>query len=75
MCIPAKEHERLEILGLIFKLCNRTIETVSAKELDQCETNENTQLSITTKGFSAVCSVQLILAIYLTQFLLFNNCF
>jgi hypothetical protein len=32
--------------------------------LDQCETNENTQLAITTKGFSAVCSVRLILAIY-----------
>ncbi|MCT3049687.1 hypothetical protein EFN42_05645, partial [Leuconostoc mesenteroides] len=30
----------------------------------QCETNENTQLAITTKGFSAVCSVRLILAIY-----------
>ncbi|WP_375803761.1 ParA family protein, partial [Leuconostoc falkenbergense] len=30
-----------------------------------CETNENTQLAITTKGFSAVCSVRLILAIYL----------
>ncbi|WP_394324497.1 GNAT family N-acetyltransferase, partial [Leuconostoc mesenteroides] len=29
-----------------------------------CETNENTQLAITTKGFSAVCSVRLILAIY-----------
>ncbi|WP_273751414.1 hypothetical protein, partial [Leuconostoc mesenteroides] len=25
---------------------------------------ENTQLAITTKGFSAVCSVRLILAIY-----------
>ncbi len=32
--------------------------------MDQCETNENTQLAITTKGFSAVCSVRLILAIY-----------
>lgn len=32
--------------------------------MDQCETNENTQLAITTKGFSAVCSVWLILAIY-----------
>ncbi|OQJ70357.1 hypothetical protein BMS77_09360 [Leuconostoc pseudomesenteroides] len=34
--------------------------------MDQCETNENTQLAITTKGFSAVCSVRLILAIYHT---------
>ena len=35
--------------------------------MDQCETNENTQLAITTKGFSAVCSVRLILAIYLNK--------
>ncbi|GLX33914.1 hypothetical protein Lmede01_18920 [Leuconostoc mesenteroides subsp. dextranicum] len=35
--------------------------------MDQCETNENTQLAITTKGFSAVRSVRLILAIYHLQ--------
>jgi len=44
--------------------------------LDQCKTNENTQLAITTKGFSAVRSVRLILAIYLIfKYLLLNIMF
>ena len=43
--------------------------------MDQCETNENTQLAITTKGFSAVCSVRLILAIYLKYIANSNNPF